>query len=258
MSIRGARSTPSAGSVNRRRGRGELLVSLIGCAVLLTACGSGAGTAASSAVSDSVAASSPAAMTEASGSPAGSATSSRPTEAEVEKVEIGGSASPSTVEPAPVSTSISEDVPSGETAAQESAPPPSAVADVVDGACAPAEPTGQSPTSTGAVPVEAFVCDFSGTAPGATVTFLRWGSIGDAFSFYQDAAGLGPRIEAFDKWTFNGVSQGPLWTNESDGRTLSTGAYDQAPYTWQISTTTLDESNLVFGKVTLKPASALT
>lgn len=240
-----------AGLATSRR---VLMVTILaGCAVFATACGSGGGgsagsTSASAAVSSTISTPSPTAGSGAS--------SAEPATGEVEKVEVSGSAAPSTVEPAITSAASSQTAPASEASTQDS-PPPSAVAQVVDGACAPAPASSQPATSTGAVPVEAFVCDFAGTAPGATVTFLQWGSVDDAFSYYQDAAGLGPRIENYDQWQVSGVKQGPLWTNAPGGRTLSTGAYDAVPYTWQISTATLDDSNAVFGKVTFKSASAL-
>ena len=115
----------------------------------------------------------------------------------------------------------------------------------------------QLTTSNGSAPVEATVCDYSRVAPGALVIFARWPDVPAAQSYYNDTANLGPRIENFDVWQSNGVQQGPLYTAQSEGRVISTGLYTGLPYSWEIRTATLEESNAVFGQVRFRPRSEL-
>ncbi|MHC1563672.1 serine/threonine-protein kinase [Actinomycetospora sp. C-140] len=121
--------------------------------------------------------------------------------------------------------------------------------DVATSNCRPSTSADQLTTSTGVNPTEAYVCDFSSAAPGARVIFARWPDSSGAQSWYNDTAALGPRIENFDVWQSGGVEQGPLYTAQSNGTVYSTGIYNGLPYSWEIRTTTLDQSNTVFERV---------
>ncbi len=68
----------------------------------------------------------------------------------------------------------------------------------------------------------------------------------------------GPRIEDFDNWQVAGVNQGPLYTAQnSNDVVISTGAYQDLPYTWEIRTSTLDESNTVLNQLQLQDAGSI-
>ncbi|MEJ2887827.1 serine/threonine-protein kinase [Actinomycetospora aeridis] len=121
--------------------------------------------------------------------------------------------------------------------------------DVTGSTCRPSTSNDQLTTSTGVNPTEAYICDFSSAAPGARVIFARWPDASGAQSWYQDTANLGPRIENFDVWRAGGVEQGPLYTAERNGTVYSTGIYSGLNYSWEIRTTTLDQSNAVFQRV---------
>jgi serine/threonine-protein kinase len=123
--------------------------------------------------------------------------------------------------------------------------------------CRAAGSQDQLTTSNGSAPLDATVCDYSRVAPGALVIFARWSDTAAAQSFYNDTANLGPRIENFDVWQSNGVQQGPLYTAQSEGRVISTGLYTGLPYSWEIRTATLEQSNAVFGQVRFRPRSEL-
>ncbi|MFB9387491.1 hypothetical protein ACFFTK_30485, partial [Pseudonocardia petroleophila] len=128
--------------------------------------------------------------------------------------------------------------------------------DVDDATCAPAGSDVR--TGSGAVPTEAYTCDFSAAAPNATVIFAEWPDQAAAQSWYQDTADLGPRVEDNDQWQVGGVTQGALYTAaNSNGVTISTGVYENLPYTWEIRTSTLDESNTVFGLIRLQQSTAI-
>lgn len=118
--------------------------------------------------------------------------------------------------------------------------------DATDPACLPADDTVR--TSTGAVPTEAYVCDYSAVAPSARLVLAEWPDAAAAQAWFQDTVDLGPRIEEFDQWELGGVEQGPLHTAQQsdDGPVFSTGIYEGLPYGWEIQTATLDESNAVF------------
>lgn len=147
------------------------------------------------------------------------------------------------------------------TAAAASRPLARVFPDVDAPTCVPSAEAGGSVavrTSGGATPVEAYTCDYSATVPGARVVFTEWASEADARAWYQDTAALGPRIENNDAWTVAGNRQGDLYTAQQGGGGIvfSTGLYDGQPYGWEIQTATLDESNTVFGALTLQAASA--
>lgn len=128
--------------------------------------------------------------------------------------------------------------------------------DVDSDTCAPSG--GDVRTSTGAVPTEAYTCDYSATVPGATVIFAQWPDQAAAQAWYQDTADLGARVENNDAWTVDGVRQGPLYTAANGaGVTISTGVYETLPYTWEIRTGTLDESNTIFGRLQLTAATEI-
>lgn len=128
--------------------------------------------------------------------------------------------------------------------------------DVAGPTCAPA--SADVRTGTGAVPTEAYTCDYSGVAPGAQVIFAQWPDQAGAQAWYQDTADLGPRIEDFDHWQVSGVQQGPLYTAQnSNSVVISTGVYQDLPYTWEIRTSSLDESNTVFNQLGLQQSTAL-
>ncbi|GAA2539877.1 hypothetical protein [Pseudonocardia hydrocarbonoxydans] len=128
--------------------------------------------------------------------------------------------------------------------------------DVDDATCAPSGV--DVGTSTGVVPTEGYTCDYSATVPGATVFFAQWPDQAAAQAWYQDTADLGPRVEDNDAWTVDGVRQGPLYTAANNaGVTISTGVYENLPYTWEIRTGTLDESNTIFGQLRLRASTAI-
>lgn len=128
--------------------------------------------------------------------------------------------------------------------------------DVDDPTCAPADSSVR--TGTGAVPTEAYTCDYSAVAPGATVIFAQWSDQAAAQAWYQDTVDLGARVETNDRWQVGGVTQGALYTAQNDNQiVISTGVYENLPYTWEIRTGTLDESNTVFGEIRLLASTAI-
>jgi hypothetical protein len=130
---------------------------------------------------------------------------------------------------------------------------------VADPACAPADASVR--TSGGAVPTEAYVCDYSSVAAGARLVLAEWPDVAAAQAWLQDTEALGPRIEEFDLWQVGGVEQGPLYTAQQPGggTVFSTGIYEGLPYGWEIQTATLDESNAVFADASqdFQPSSQL-
>ncbi|MEJ2862513.1 serine/threonine-protein kinase [Actinomycetospora flava] len=127
--------------------------------------------------------------------------------------------------------------------------------DVTASTCRPTTAQDRLTTTTGANPTEAYICDFSTVAPGARVIFARWPDAAGARSFYDDTSRLGPRIENFDVWRANQVQQGPLYTAQSGGTVYSTGIYEGLNYSWEIRTSTLEQSNAVFGAVQFRARS---
>ncbi|MHA6780391.1 hypothetical protein ACVGOW_05235 [Pseudonocardia saturnea] len=113
-------------------------------------------------------------------------------------------------------------------------------------------------TGTGAVPVEAYTCGYSAVAAGAEVIFAQWPDQAGAQAWYQDTVDIGPRIEENVRWTVGGVEQGDLYTAQNPNNVvISTGVYDDLPYTWEIRTSTLDESNTIFGQLRFTPATEI-
>jgi hypothetical protein len=128
--------------------------------------------------------------------------------------------------------------------------------DVADPTCAPADSSVR--TGTGAVPSEAYTCDYSAVAAGATVIFAQWPDQAGAQAWYQDTENLGERVETNDQWQVGGVTQGALYTAQNANQVvISTGVYENLPYTWEIRTATLDESNTIFGQIQLRPATEI-
>ncbi|MBW0091766.1 hypothetical protein I4I73_19885 [Pseudonocardia sp. KRD-184] len=126
--------------------------------------------------------------------------------------------------------------------------------DTADSTCAPSDETVR--TRTGVLPTEASTCDYSAVAAGAQVVFAQWPDQEAAQAWYQETADLGPRVETNDQWQVGGVTQGPLYTAQnSNGVVISTGVYEDLPYTWEIRTGTLDESNAVFGQIRLQQSA---
>jgi serine/threonine-protein kinase len=121
--------------------------------------------------------------------------------------------------------------------------------DTTTGNCRPSTAQDRLTTSSGVNPTEAYICDFATAAPGARVIFARWPDAAGARSFYDDTAALGPRIEQFDVWRSGGIEQGPLYTAERDGTVYSTGIYSGLNYSWEIRTSTLEQSNAVFERI---------
>jgi serine/threonine-protein kinase len=111
-------------------------------------------------------------------------------------------------------------------------------------------------TQGGALATEVYYCDFASIVPGARVIFARWADAAGARSWYQDTANLGPRIEDFDIWRAGGVQQGPLYTAESNGTVYSTGLYEDLPFSWEIRTANLDQSNQVFDQLRFSPRTS--
>ncbi|MBW0116644.1 hypothetical protein [Pseudonocardia abyssalis] len=127
---------------------------------------------------------------------------------------------------------------------------------VDDATCVPSG--GDVRTGTGAVPTEAYTCDYSSVAPNATVIFAQWPDQTAAQAWYQDTVDLGARVENFDKWQVGGVDEGPLYTaRNANDVVISTGVYENLPYTWEIRTATLDESNTIFNQLQLKGAAGI-
>lgn len=89
--------------------------------------------------------------------------------------------------------------------------------------------------------------------------YARWPDAAAAQRWYQDTVDLGPRLENFDKWQVDGVAQGPLYTAQGGAFVYSTGIYEGLAYGWEITTSTLDESNAVFNAAgpTFKPSTQL-
>jgi serine/threonine-protein kinase len=138
-------------------------------------------------------------------------------------------------------TSTSASVPPGQPALSQVFP------DVAGSTCQAASPPAR--TQSGVSATESYVCDFSSAAPGARVIFARWPDAAGARAWYQDTVNLGPRIENFDVWQSGGVQQGPLYTAQSGGTVYSTGIYEGLNYSWEIRTSSLDQSNTVFERV---------
>ncbi|WP_205347068.1 hypothetical protein [Pseudonocardia broussonetiae] len=177
----------------------------------------------------------------------------------VSAAACGGGTVPAQAPPAPAPTSALS-APTT-TAAATSAPAAagqlaSVFPDAADSTCAASDQTVR--TSTGVLPTEASTCDYSAVAPSAEVVFAQWPDQEAAQAWYQETADLGPRVEEFDQWQVGGVNQGPLYTvQNSNGVVISTGVYEGAPYTWEIRTGTLDESNTIFNQLQLKPSTEL-
>ena len=180
-------------------------------------------------------------------------------------VLLQGSSTPST----PVATP-STGTP-GASTAPSSAPPPSTSAAVPAGQPAMSQVFPDSASSNcqpvdlaanplrtqgGALATEVYYCDYSSIAPNARVIFARWPDAAGARSWYEDTENLGPRIEQFDVWQANGVQQGPLYTAQSNGTVYSTGIYEGLPFSWEIRTATLDESNRVFDRLRFSPRTS--
>jgi serine/threonine-protein kinase len=111
-------------------------------------------------------------------------------------------------------------------------------------------------TQGGALATEVYYCDYASIAPGARVIFARWADAAGARSWLQDTQNLGPRIEEFDVWRAGQVEQGPLYTAQSNGTVYSTGIYEDLPFSWEIRTSTLDQSNQVFEQLRFTPRAS--
>ena len=111
-------------------------------------------------------------------------------------------------------------------------------------------------TQGGALATEVYYCDYASIAPGARVIFAKWADAAGARSWLQDTQNLGPRVEQFDVWRAGQVEQGPLYTAESNGTVYSTGIYRDLPFSWEIRTTTLDQSNQVFEQLRFTPRAS--
>jgi hypothetical protein len=111
-------------------------------------------------------------------------------------------------------------------------------------------------TQGGALASEVYFCDYASIAPGAQVIFARWADAAGARSWLQDTENLGPRVEEFDVWRAGQVEQGPLYTAESNGTVYSTGIYEDLPFSWEIRTTTLEQSNQVFERLRFSPRAS--
>ncbi|HWN28389.1 MAG TPA: protein kinase [Actinomycetospora sp.] len=111
-------------------------------------------------------------------------------------------------------------------------------------------------TQGGALATEVYYCDYASIAPGARVIFARWADAAGARSWLQDTQNLGPRIEEFDVWRAGQVEQGPLYTAQSNGTVYSTGIYEDLPFSWEIRTSTLDQSNQVFDQLRFTPRAS--
>lgn len=113
-------------------------------------------------------------------------------------------------------------------------------------------------TGTGAVPTEAYTCDYSATAAGSTVIFAEWPDQAAAQAWYQDTVNLGPRIEDFQTWSVSDGEQGPRYTaTNANNVTISTGVYQSLPYTWEIRAGSLDDVNTIGQQLQLQPSSAI-
>lgn len=177
----------------------------------------------------------------------------------VSATACGGTTTPAQAPPVTAPTT-------GVTATSAAAPTTSAAAesralarvfpDVDAATCAPSGSDVR--TGTGAIPTEAYTCDYSATAADSTVIFAEWPDQAAAQAWYQDTVNLGPRIEDFTTWSVSGGEQGPLYTaTNANNVTISTGIYTSLPYTWEIRAGSLDDVNTVGQQLQLQSSSAI-
>jgi serine/threonine-protein kinase len=169
----------------------------------------------------------------------------------------GGPAAPTATAPtAPASAAPATTTAAATTAPTGARPLARVFPDVADPTCVPADSSVR--TGTGVVPTEAYTCDYASVAAGAEVIFAQWPDQAGAQAWYDDTAALGPRVEEFDNWQVAGVNQGPLYTAQNTNKVvISTGVYQDLPYTWEIRTSTLEESNAVFNQLSLLQSTAI-
>ncbi|GAA4901972.1 serine/threonine-protein kinase [Actinomycetospora succinea] len=146
------------------------------------------------------------------------------------------------------------------TPAPPPAPPP-ALAAVFPGAggtsCGPAGGLDEFTTRSGAVPVEAIVCEYPDVAPDALVLYARWPDAAAATAWYRDTAELGPRVDPGAAWVVDDVVQGPLYTAESDGTVYTTGLYEGMAWTWEIRTGSTGDARRVREQLVFRPRAEL-
>ncbi|GAA4903783.1 hypothetical protein EV188_10466 [Actinomycetospora succinea] len=114
-------------------------------------------------------------------------------------------------------------------------------------------------TSTGARPVAVVLCDYGAAVPGGFVYYTEWSTAADAQQWHDDQRSWGPNLDGMTVWG-HGVDQrqGPLHRRTApDGTVYATAAYSGRPYTFDIVTRSLDDSNRMFPAVHLLDSSRL-
>jgi hypothetical protein len=114
-------------------------------------------------------------------------------------------------------------------------------------------------TSTGARPVAVVLCDYGAAVPGGFVYYTEWSTAADARQWHDDQRTGGPALDGMTVWG-HGPDQreGPLHRRTApDGTVYATAAYADRPYTFDIVTRSLDDSNRMFPAMHLLPASQL-
>lgn len=126
--------------------------------------------------------------------------------------------------------------------------------------CAPYRvPPGEYVTSTGAHPVAVVLCDYGAAVPGGYVYYTEWPTPADAQQWHDDQRSWGPSLDGLTVWG-HGIDQrqGPLHRRTApDGTVYATAAYSGRPYTFDIITRSLDDSNRMFPAMHLLPATSL-
>ncbi|MEJ2862514.1 hypothetical protein [Actinomycetospora flava] len=114
-------------------------------------------------------------------------------------------------------------------------------------------------TSTGAHPVAVVLCDYGAAVPGGFVYYTEWSTAADAQQWHDDQRSWGPSLDGMPVWG-HGVDQrqGPLHRRAApDGTVYATGAYSGRPYTFDIVTRSLEDSNRMFPAMNLQPGDRL-
>lgn len=114
-------------------------------------------------------------------------------------------------------------------------------------------------TSTGARPVAVVICDYGAAVPGGFVYYTEWSSAADARQWHDDQRTWGPSLDGMTVWGHGADQrQGPLHRRAApDGTVYATAAYADRPYTFDIVTRSLDDSNRMFPAMHLLTAAQL-
>ncbi|MDD7937638.1 hypothetical protein PHK61_04285 [Actinomycetospora lutea] len=177
----------------------------------------------------------------------------------------GTSPLPAPVSAAPVSPAPVSAAADGATPAVPSAPTGTLAAAFPDvtalgDRCAP-YPIGadQYVTSSGARPVAVVLCDYGAAVPGGFVYYAEWSAAADARRWHDDQRIGGPSLDGITVWGHGADQrQGPLHRRTApDGTVYATAAYADRPYTFDIVTRSLDDSNRMFPAMHLLPGAQL-